>query len=72
MDSSPELDPAGDQYRKWLFAKYVAVFFKQALDSGRLENYFELITKLHQDRWPDDNHNPAEVENYGIVLQNQI
>lgn len=59
---SPD-NPAGNEYRKWMFAKYVARYFPQARHSKCLGRYFELVVKLYQDRWPDEVHDSAEVEN---------
>lgn len=50
MPDPPEQAPTG--YALWVFAKHVANFFHQAQQEGQLDEYFNLVNRLYEARWP--------------------
>ncbi len=72
MDQAPPLKRAGNGYQKFLFTKYVAGFFIHARNSGHLQEYFELVAKLYEDRWPDEEHDFSEVTIHNIFKRHLL
>lgn len=47
-----EVNP-DDDYARWKFAGYAAMFFDQARKEGELQKYFRLVEEIYRDRWPE-------------------